>query len=36
MSFTRFHYDVERTKKNLQQATGPSRYILNTPAQNND
>ena len=35
MSFTRFHYDVERTKKNLQQATGPSRYILNTPGPGN-
>tara|TARA_X000000950_G_C13887430_1_gene649434 strand:+ start:243 stop:686 length:444 start_codon:yes stop_codon:yes gene_type:complete len=36
MSFTRFHYDVERTKKNLQQATGPSRYILNTPGPGNN
>ena len=31
MSFTRFHYDNERIKKNLQQATGTGRYILNTP-----
>ena len=35
MSFTRFHYDVERTKKNLQQATGAGRYILNTPGPGN-
>lgn len=35
MSFTRFHYDIERTKKNLQQATGASRYILNTPGPGN-
>ena len=31
MSFTRFNYDDCRTAKNLQQATGTSRYILNTP-----
>ena len=31
MSFTRFNYDDCRTQKNLQQATGPGRYILNTP-----
>ena len=36
MSFTRFHYDDERTKKNLQQATGASRYILNTPGPGNN
>ena len=35
MSFTRFHYDVERTKKNLEQSTGTSRYILNTPGPGN-
>ena len=31
MSFTRFNYDDARTKKNLQQSTGPGRYILNVP-----
>ena len=31
MSFTRFNYDEARTKKSLQQATGPGRYILNKP-----
>jgi len=31
MSFTRFNYDDCRTEKSLQQATGTSRYILNTP-----
>jgi len=35
MSFTRFHYDIERTKKNLEQSTGTSRYILNTPGPGN-
>lgn len=35
MSFTRFHYDNERIKKNLQQSTGTSRYILNTPGPGN-
>jgi hypothetical protein len=31
MANTRFYYDECRTIKNLQQSTGPSRYILNTP-----
>ena len=31
MAFTRFNYDDCRTKKKLQQQTGPSRYILNVP-----
>jgi hypothetical protein len=31
MANTRFNYDPCRTKKSLQQATGPSRYILNVP-----
>ena len=31
MAFTRFKYDDARTKKSLQQATDPGRYILNVP-----
>ena len=31
MSFTRFNYDPCRTMKLQQQATGPGRYIFNTP-----
>jgi hypothetical protein len=31
MAFTRFNYDEARTKKNLQQSTGPGRWILNVP-----
>ena len=31
MAFTRFNYDKCRTQKNIQQATGPGRYILNVP-----
>jgi hypothetical protein len=31
MAFTRFNYDEARTKKNLQQATDPGRWILNVP-----
>ena len=31
MSFTRFNYDKGRTIKNLQQSTGPGRYILDVP-----
>ena len=31
MAFTRFNYDECRTKKKLQEATGPGRYILNVP-----
>jgi hypothetical protein len=31
MAFTRFNYDECRTKKALQQATDPGRWILNVP-----
>jgi hypothetical protein len=31
MAFTRFKYDECRTKKSLQQATDPGRWILNVP-----
>ena len=31
MAFTRYNYDECRTKKKLQESTGPSRYILNVP-----
>jgi len=31
MSNTRFFYDPARTKKQLQQATGPGRYMLDVP-----
>jgi len=31
MSFTRFHDDPNRIKKELQQSTDPGRYILNVP-----
>jgi hypothetical protein len=31
MSFTRFNYDPCRTKKQVQQATDPGRWILNVP-----
>ena len=31
MSFTRYNYDECRTKKILQESTGPGRYMLNTP-----
>lgn len=31
MAFTRFKYDEGRTKKSLQQATDPGRWILNVP-----
>ena len=31
MAFTRFNYDDCRTKKRLQEATGPGRYALNMP-----
>jgi hypothetical protein len=31
MAFTRFKYDSCRTKKELQQATDPGRWILNVP-----
>jgi hypothetical protein len=31
MSFTRFHDDPCRIKKQLQESTGPGRYALNTP-----
>ena len=31
MAFTRFNYDPCRTQKILQEATGPGRYMLETP-----
>ena len=31
MAFTRFNYDKARVQKNLQQATGSGRYMLNVP-----
>ena len=31
MANTRFYYDPCRTKKELQQATDPGRWILNVP-----
>ena len=31
MASTRFYYDPCRTKKQLQQATDPGRWILNVP-----
>ena len=31
MAFTRFNYDDCRTKKKLQESTGPGRYSLNMP-----
>ena len=31
MAFTRFNYDECRTKKRLQESTGPGRYSLNKP-----
>uniref|UniRef100_A0A6C0DH71 Uncharacterized protein n=1 Tax=viral metagenome TaxID=1070528 RepID=A0A6C0DH71_9ZZZZ len=31
MANTRFYYDPCRTKKQLQQSTGPGRYMLNVP-----
>jgi hypothetical protein len=31
MAFTRFNYDPCRTKKQLQQSTGPGRWILDVP-----
>lgn len=31
MSFTRFNYSDCRTKKRLQESTGPGRYMLNKP-----
>tara|TARA_B100001287_G_C22581426_1_gene481108 strand:- start:120 stop:593 length:474 start_codon:yes stop_codon:yes gene_type:complete len=31
MAFTRFNYDESRTKKLLQESTGPGRYVLNVP-----
>ena len=31
MAFTRFKYDDSRTKKSLQQATDPGRWIMNVP-----
>jgi hypothetical protein len=31
MAFTRFNYDESRTKKHLQQSTGPGRWVMNVP-----
>ena len=31
MAFCRYNYDECRTKKKLQESTGPGRYILNVP-----
>ena len=36
MANTRFFYDPCRTKKHLQQATGPGRYMLNVPGNGAD
>ena len=36
MAFTRFNYDSCRVKKNIQQSTGPGRYILNVPGNAGD
>lgn len=33
MSFTRFNYDNARVSKQLQESTGPGRWVLNTPGQ---
>ena len=33
MAFTRFNYDECRTKKLLQESTGPGRWLLNQPGQ---
>ena len=31
MAFTRFHDDEARVEKQLQESTGPGRYMLNVP-----
>ena len=36
MAFTRFNYDDCRTKKKLQESTGPGRYVMNTPGSGNN
>jgi hypothetical protein len=36
MACTRFYYDPCRTKKQLQQATGPGRWILDTPGNGDE
>lgn len=36
MAFTRFNYDECRTKKILQESTGPGRYMLNKPGNGCD
>lgn len=36
MAFTRYKYDDLRTKKELQEATGSGRWILNTPGNGTD
>ena len=35
MSFTRFNYDPARTKKYLEESTGPGKYMLNKPGWGN-
>tara|TARA_B100000927_G_scaffold229950_1_gene189876 strand:- start:228 stop:719 length:492 start_codon:yes stop_codon:yes gene_type:complete len=35
MAFTRYNYDDLRTKKILQESTGPCRYMLNVPGPYN-
>ena len=36
MAFCRYNYDDCRTKKKLQESTGPGRYILNVPGNGSD
>ncbi len=36
MAFTRFKYDESRTKKSLQQATDPGRWIMNVPGNGSE
>tara|TARA_B100000963_G_C22315468_1_gene531937 strand:- start:19 stop:522 length:504 start_codon:yes stop_codon:yes gene_type:complete len=36
MAFTRFNYDDARTKKKLQESTGPGRYIMNVPGNGSE
>ncbi len=35
MAFCRFNYDPCRTKKLLEESTGPGRYMLNRPGWGN-
>ena len=36
MAFCRFNYDENRTKKKLQESTGPGRWILDVPGNGPD